>query len=261
MDGKFSYLQKRYAEEEGIVWYEERLKNRPDYPQQLFDTLNNSGIIPKGNKLDGFVFASISANRADMEAEFASVLDKEVKDEEFIHPPKVVAMDLLGKKENEREDGSYDRFVSGIQPKKLPNLKNVEFSRISADANNLPLTESGVDVIFDKLGLIWHSLNDETGHIQFNADLEVLRKKILEILEKLSEILKVNGKIVVDAFEVGVHKYEETGCATSTADCLEQVGVLKSSSLLELGKLGLQIKFIGEGKDKLLVFEKIDNKN
>ena len=249
--------QKFYGDGNGAGWYETQMGKSPEYALKLFELFKQEGIIPEDEELEGFTLVDVSANRAELEVHLAVLLDRQIKGQEFVHSPKVIAIDFLGKKEGEKEDGSYDRFVSGIQPEKIPNLKNVEFSRISADARQLPLAEGSVDVLFDRLGALWYSVHDKGGGLRRDKTFLELQKIVLEILKNYARTLKEKGKIIVDATQKGMY-LNQVKSEKSTAVALSEVGLSTPRGLQDLEDIGLRVKFVGKGADRLLVFEKVD---
>jgi hypothetical protein len=215
----------------------------PEYAKMTYDTFVNSGLFPKN--LDGFVFLSPSANMGSKEIGIAQLVDKSLAGKDISKKPLFVASDFFG---------THVRggFKPGFDRKLLPSLENVSFSFLSADANRLPIQDASIDIIMDRMGAVWHTINK---HLP-QSGVEVQRlptestKKAQQDLSNLlihySEKIKADGMIVIDAPDDG-------------RDSSERFLSIACSGDIEsfLNKLDLTHRFVGEYNARFVVIFKI----
>lgn len=153
----------------------------PDYGQRLFEILNREKVLP--TTLDDFRFLSVSANGGAREISFAKALDEKIewKSEKPEEKPTIFASDIVNIE---------------YEP---PKLANVNFVRLRADANKLPITPNSIDVVFDRMGAVWYKVHTklETA-TRINGKLpdwetEEITESLREIIEGYVEKLRVGG--------------------------------------------------------------------
>lgn len=205
----------------------------PDYGHRLYQILKSSQILPPPEKLNGFVFLSVSSNGASREAGLASEIDRSVSGIEFQSKPKIIANDIAVIK----------------NPTKI-KLDNVEFVRIQSDAYSLPTTKESVDVIYDRMGALWYRVHQELESATLvNGKLpewsrSEITESIKQVLTQYTEKLKIGGHILID------NPDRISKDPMSTTQYLQEIIPDMKDFLSEIG---LECQNIGEKEDRLMV--------
>ena len=206
-------------------WGLEQEKIHPEYPEKIFEVLEKEGIVPKRQKdNEPFTIWGPASNNAWIETRFASLLDEHFDDP--INKPLVYASDATY---------PYDESEKRLDH----NLKNTAFAFLRHEASKTPIPDDSVDVIFDRLGALWHFLNNDE------------KEEAKKILQFYITKLKQGGSIILDASDTG------SDTVTSTARL-----ILENFSDKELEDVGFERKnqkianFIGSDEHKLLILKK-----
>lgn len=146
------YIQEKYGEK-GLLknWDKMCQIADPEYSQKLYETIKEHNIFP--DDLNGFVFLSPSANMGSKEIGLAKIIDQKLQNNDLDKKPLFIASDFFGTRDKK------GNFKPGFDAKTIPDLDNVEFSFVSADANRLPIKDGTVNLIMDRMGAIWHTVN------------------------------------------------------------------------------------------------------
>lgn len=234
-------------------WDEKERRINPKYGFELYGLLEKKGMIP--NDLNGFVFLGISANKATKEAQFAQLLDRKCEKIDLIKPPQVIVSDSFG------TDKDSGRFVPGFDQSLTPKLEKVIFSYISADGTSIPIADGSVDIIFDRLGVLWYKslLSPESDWDENKENYHSAGKReVLTLLKHIISKLKSNGKYITDAVEYRHDDVDSKNTNASTRQMLAKFFPILSDLEVELG---VKISIMGEDDNVILVFEKIDKTN
>jgi len=258
--------QDRQLYERSHRWDEFQRERDPQFPDRVFALLTREHILPED--YNGFVFLSVSANRAHIEEGIARNIDARVRDEHLDKRPLVVASDIV-----RTDDNGHLKPMNADREK--PTFEDVDFSYLLADARNMPVKSGGVDMIWDRLGAMWHigSHADDAAKLDKKGGLPQVeyRKTALALLERYGGLLKENGKILLDAYELpsispSSRMPDSTGVKLLYFfDTYDQDGgdyidrKRRGSFQRDLATIGLQYKLIGQGKDRLMVIEKIND--
>jgi len=237
--------------------------------KEYIGLLVSEDILPKPENASGYVVYSPSSNQAFYEHEFARHLDNAISklpknSRKLNKPPLFIAADVFG----ERKLGFVDRillklgaqnrrgrFVPGFSRRRFTgkDLRYVKFGKISADAAHIPLLNDTVDVVWDRLGALWHAQDsriyqtkDGERTMRFYDPGDDLVKRILGEYER---VLKPGGCVVVDAYKLSAF----LGTPNSTFDMLNIFSIR-----VNLRELGWDVSnFIGEGNSRLAVLKPI----
>ncbi len=251
MEGKKSLLQHIYANPKNPEvgqWDKVDNERSPQYGKRLYVTLKNGLIIPQN--MDGFVFLSVSANKATKEKEFAEALDADVKDKKFTEKPLIIASDFAGVHRRGRNRKTY--FKPIFNSKNSPKLQNVDFQFLSADADSIPLADKSVDVLMDRYGAAHETITFLNNFPSTESELA-----LLDLLKKYLSKIKKNGKIILDAED-----------RESTIEDMDSTGKLieylfnerkndPNNFTQHIKQIGLRYRFIGEGRDRVMILERI----
>jgi len=224
-------------------WQETEALRNPDLAKQYVDLLIQEQIIPHPDKATGFVFLSPSANQGMFEYEIADRLNQSITKKPD-PPPIFLAADIFGN----YQDGQFvPGFWKGFYQ---DEFDNVIFQKISADANKIPILDNSVDVIWERLGALWHVQNNRaTGE---NLD----STPIVNLLNEYDRVLKSGGVIILDAAT------QTEGATNSTIDFLEGKFNIPGAQInpydykIDLKELGWETQFIGSGRARLAVLRK-----
>ena len=248
----------RVAYDRSHRWDEFERERDPQFPDRVFGLLAREHVLPED--YNGFVFLSVSANRAHIEEGLARNIDARVRDQHLDKKPLVIASDIAGA----RVDG---RFRPICADKELPTFEHVNFVCLASDARRMPIKSGEADIIWDRLGAMWHIGahvdDDEKKTRKGNLSQEDYRQIAILLFEKYSKLLKENGKIVLDAYEL---KDMQMPDSTATGllyffdtyyegDCLDRER--EGNFARALAAIGLRYRFIGQHMDRLMVVEKI----
>lgn len=243
------YIQKKYGEQ-GLLkdWDKMCQIADPEYSQKLYETIKEHDILP--DNLNGFVFLSPSANMGSKEIGLAKIVDQQLQNKDLDKKPLFIASDFFGTHDKK------GNFKSRFDAKTIPDLDNVEFSFVSADANKLPIKDGAVNLIMDRMGAIWHTINsclssEDQPITEMTTDQKnKAREKVKNILEHYLSKLKNDGSIVVDAPD---------DARISTAKLL--LTIFGRDIDEQLKQAGLKYSFIGEKDDRLLSLQKFSETN
>lgn len=175
--------------------------------RRLYDLLKTNQLFP--HDLNQFVFLSPSSNTGVREIALATMLDQAIEQGEFQGHPKFIASDFFG---HTTESGN---FVPGFDPNLKPNLEHVDFNFLSGRASELPLADNSVNMIYDRLGALWYSVNDffptendgsKSWQKEWEEDEEqenrlAAQEAVKKLLAKYAQKLKLGGAIVMDGAE------------------------------------------------------------
>jgi len=236
---------RKHGYETAHKWNEKQLEKDAKYPERVFELFQKEGMFPEN--MEGFTFVSVSANKAFLEKGLAISLDKTLAGQNFDIKPKFIAADFAGS----YRDGKFHSIFDGVEK---PELENVEFVFQVADARTIELPEESVNILWDRLGAVWNIGKHDDDGLESGEELseEKFKKTVIELLDRFSGFIKKVGHIVLDA-----HITDEDDVPMSTAWKIEQnFGDTFEQALAEIG---LSSRFVGEGKDRLLLIEKNTN--
>jgi hypothetical protein len=239
------HIQEKYGEQGMLKDWDKMSKIAdPKHSQKFFETVKKYNILP--DNLDGFVFLSPSANMGSKEIDLARIIDQQVGSNGLNKNPLVIASDFFGMRNREGD------FKPRFNIENIPDLKNVDFSFVSADANELPIKDGAVDMIMDRMGAVWHTINScLSSEGQPITEMSIMQKneakeKVKKILSHYLSKLKDNGNIILDAPDDG---RESTALLLFT--------VFGEDIKEELEQIGLEYSFVGENENELLVLRKL----
>jgi len=218
-----------------------------EYSQDLYEAISKHNLLPEN--LDGFIFLSASASISAKEIGLAKIIDQKLQHTKLNKKPLFIASDFFG------EHDQAGNFKPGFDVKGLPNLDNVSFSFLSADARKLSLKDHSVDLIMDQMGAIWQIissylvLENEVFKIPENKKNEI-KEKVKNIFQHYSSKLKDNGHIIIDApNDINITTVELLSMAFGK-DLNE-----------ELKKIGLNSRLIEDNNEKLLALYRTSEPN
>ena len=211
-------------------------KTDPDYGMRLYSILERERILPED--LNGFVFFSVSSNSGSRELGFAKILNSSVEDHSLEIAPIIIAGD-----------------IAKVPTIDTHELTNIHFKQLQADARDIPLKDSSVDILFDRMGAFWYELEGiNDGATRLNGEildweLEDAFNTISAVLDEYGRVLKKGGKLLIDYPE----RDKDNKVATSTGQYIEETfGDTKAF----FSRCGWKLDFIGEGEDRLGVLTK-----
>lgn len=223
-------------------WQETEALRNPLLAAQYVELLFDEKILPPPSDARGFVLLSPSANQGLFEFEMAEKLDSTMT-EKPEKKPMFIAADMFGEiRDNQFVPGFWKDFYTD-------EFKNVDFHKLSADAKNTPLKANSVDVIWDRLGALWHTQNSRVTNGK--QDLE----DIYRVLNEYRRLLKPGGVVVIDA------AVKPEGATNSTDDFLSGNFSIKGRQIdslaykVDLDKLGWEIRYIGNDAARLAVLK------
>lgn len=162
-------------------------------------------VIPDRKSLEDWVFLSPSANYRVFENHLLRQVSDLAAGVEYTHPPLFIVSDILGYTDS--TEFYYQISRKEVFDKNLPaqifrpsfkgqldEVENANSLSIASDAYRLPLQDDSVNVLWDRLGAMWHALNNDIPKHEYE-------KSLIPLLEEYKRILKSGGCIVVDAYE------------------------------------------------------------
>jgi hypothetical protein len=226
-------------------------------PKILYSLLKGAGLLPTPSDKN-FIFLSVSAYLGKVESELARLCDAEFESGEIApavtNKPLFIASDQVLRTEQEIE-----RLL--LAERQAMPLTYTSFALTEAEAFKLPYPSGSINVIYDRLGALWHLCKFLTKTYK-GISREDFAKVLLIAIKRLGESLKDNGSIVVDAYtQLSVERLpEDFHCVDSTYDVIcsglgddltmdELVGLLRSG--------GFNINFIGAGTMRMAVLTKM----
>jgi hypothetical protein len=192
------------------------------YADEIFYLLEREKILTPENA-SGFVLYSPSAYDAHFEYALATHLDRSLSTQPAI-PPLIVASDATIRK-------PQAEFPEA-------DLKFVKFHTVETRAENPPaeVTQRGANVIFDRLGALWHA--------QQKRIIDPTSSDIFQLFAIYRKLLKPRGVLIIDSAQ------EDIAGTTSTYDLLTG----NSGKKVDLTALGWELFcFVGQGKSELAV--------
>jgi len=152
-------------------------------------------IIPTTpERLNGFTIYSPTANSGRTELAFAEELSRAAQGLELQLKPKVILADLACKhKINLRK---LRRELHSTFPQVANEDENIDVVRIVAEAEDAPLKDHSVNVIWDRLGATWHYIFGDTPDSSPFEEAEIALPPLLETYKRL---LKPDGCLIIDA--------------------------------------------------------------
>ena len=230
------------------TWEVEELKTYKEYTEQLYQNLLASELLPKD--MNGFVFLSVSSNKADKERLLAELLDKDLEGKVFDKKPSIIAADFFGTQN--QDTATAQTFTPGFKPDEQPKVANVNFSYLSADAYHLPLADESVTVIFDRLGVLHHAIKlNEAGKPPVDSLISLLKYWNLK--------LKPNGSIITDASDLPPNP-EVVEPTMSKLEYYIKNFVRNydwTDLISDLNDIGYESSFIGSGGNRLWRLQKV----
>jgi SAM-dependent methyltransferase len=204
------------------------------------ELLSQEGILPTPDKANGFTFFSPSANQGSYEYAFAKTVEDSLTDASE-KKPLFIAADMFG-------TGDRENFVPGFRNNELrpEDFKHVVFQKVSAEAERIPLPEASVDVVWDRLGALWHT---QSKRISLNISSD---QEVQDLLEGYKRVLKPTGCVIIDSAKF------TRGADSSTMEYLQ--GSTKTPGSppkypVDLEKLGWDVSEIGSGETQLTILK------
>lgn len=228
-------LQKGYAEQD---WTSGDMFRDPRLPGEYATLLLNKRILPAPDRANGFVFFSPAANQGLFEHSIAKRFD-ETLSVESQNPPVFIAADFFGGKDKS------GKFQPGFLPDIFTDedLNYVKFKKLSAEGEHIPLRDESVDVLWDRVGALWHAQSERIS----NPDSE----GVVNLLDEYKRVLK--GSLIIDAAE-----WYPGRAIQSTFDFLTDPidGSSNPPAInVDLEQLGWNFHFIGSGESRLAVLK------
>ncbi|KKU52972.1 MAG: hypothetical protein A3A28_05370 [Candidatus Sungbacteria bacterium RIFCSPLOWO2_01_FULL_47_32] len=209
----------------------------PQYAKKFYELMAGERFIP--DDLNGFVFLSPSSNKASKEIKLAEIFDKRLEGTSLKQKPIFIASDIFGTHE---KDG---RFLPGFDPEKKPQFKNIDFTFVTSEAGRLPIRAESVTMIMDRMGAMWHAIDDGLASSSAAAGEAGRKTDAEKILKEYAEKLKKGGVILFDAFR---------------GKGLESTGQLLfrtfGKKLKDIEELGFSWKLVGKDEMCFLALQK-----
>lgn len=214
-------------------WAEADKKVNRDLLVSYPTLLLKESLLPQPDQANGFVFYSASANQGNFEYTMAQAVDASLS-QKSPKPPLFIAGDIFGHSGDEMEQ--FEPGFVQTEAQKASPLKHVHFTRISADARHIPLQDGSVDVVWDRLGALWH--------VQSSRIVDPDLGSVGSLLSEYSRVLRPGGNVVIDA-----EKPTPSASKISTSHLLRY-------DLPKVRQLGWDMRFIGADRTRLLVLSK-----
>lgn len=228
-------------------WAQKDVESNPTLPNDYFALLVQEGIIPREEELGGFTFLSPSANTGRYEYEMAKALDASLAHQPTPQP-RFIASEIVG---NLLDSSQKDP------------LSYVAFETRTEDARELSLPPRSVDVIWDRLGAVWHLQRQRIDKEESST------KEVVRLLERYKNLLKPGGRVILDATDetstMGVLErkdvlpivsvFDSPEDQASTAQLNREIQKREMVYKIDLQKLGWEIHYIGDGPTRLAVLE------
>lgn len=167
------------------------------YARTFFESVRETKLLPEN--LDGFVFLSVSANKGSKEIAVAKLVDEMLAGKTFQRKPLFIAADLFGRTDR------AGNFLPGFDPQLQPELNSIAFQFLSAKAQEIPLAKRSVDLIFDRMGALWHAVDSA---VSVGPDEPVppwqkkaARAQVESLLAEYHRKLKPGAAVIIDAPE------------------------------------------------------------
>lgn len=145
---------------------------------------------------------------------------------------------------------SIGRQLEEIKPYLSDNHR---FNYLQWNAEQLPVENQSVDVIWDRKGWLWHCANIEIaserkGYVDTLRTRQVRRKKLQEALSEYNRILRVGGMIIIDSADYWYEEFFELSTVTMVNERADR------NFWSDLGN-GYTMEDIGEGdlKTRILI--------
>jgi SAM-dependent methyltransferase len=216
----------------------------PELGVKYVDVFRKTGVLPERLGLDGFVFYSPSANQGSIELSVARRLDEEVSGLNLRKKPKVIMADFFGlRKRATYKVGENPVEVMDFFPtfsRSTTNLENVVVERASAEAGNIPLESGSVDIIWDRLGALYHLIDD------CRKSETDLKTEVSRLLAEYKRVLRPGGRLVVDASK-DIYQAPYSTFAYAT----------ENSPGIDFPELGWDVKIAGEKETRIAILTPI----
>lgn len=181
---KESYIYKKEIQEAyGKHPYSEKYDTNPArFADSMMKIFKKSGILDLMEEEKISVLASsVSTGRKDWE--FLQKLDNHLGKLEKLHRPSVTLTDFALKEKN-GEMGS-------IIKRPEQEYKNLDARIVACDSYHLPFKENEFNVLYERLGALWHAAEED-----INRDAD--GKLVKTLLKEYKRVVKPGGKIIVD---------------------------------------------------------------
>jgi hypothetical protein len=243
--GTIETIQEYYAPG-GIEdnWKEMQEKTDPNIAEKYFLLLSDIEIIPKTKEqLEQYVFYSPTANQRFLEFGFAEKLEELCSGFDMKSKPKIICSDAFGTEKLAIDRTSDEhRIIEYFKPGFVgdtPVFNNVDIVTVSAKANEIPLADNSVDVVWDRLGAMWHYLE----YAQTNR--KTVNNTVKELLDEYGRILKRGGKVIFDAGEVRAASVSTYALA------------IKGKEKVDFESLGWHVELAGQDSYEVAILSKI----
>ena len=222
--------------------------------ESTIDTLSEEKLLPRGEELNGWVFFSPTSNFRIFESSVLHTISKSIEGMKLEEKPKVITSDIAGyyvptagNPKISVEDVYYKKYpLKSFKPTFTGQMqdKNVDCLSVASDAYEIPLRDNSVDLIWDRLGAVWHTIYAESLFAEPEKDIIVL-------LDSYRRVLKDAGSIVIDAYEI----QPKGAPSISSYALLKLLLDHHGSDLLK----GWDLELIGEGESRMAVLHKQAN--
>lgn len=210
-------------------------KSDPLYGERFFDLLKSENILP--SNFSGYKFLSLSANRGTREIGLIKKVNSEIDS---------TKSDIQDKPTFILSDISYD--VLGKV--KVSGYRNVNTVFVNSDAENIPVSNNSINLMFDRMGATWHkSQNLIENSIKVNGkmpdwQIDENRTEMDSFLMACKSKLAVGGSLVLDYPE------RSSGDPISTLGYLEK---LYEDVFDSFARLNFNFKVIGSGEERFVL--------
>jgi SAM-dependent methyltransferase len=240
------FLRQTYgflAKNPDIDWATKPEHENPRMAAEYADLLVQQGLLPLADRASGFTLFSPSANQGIYEYTMAKKVDDSLTGK-LEKQPVFIAADMFGTKTKtgkEKEKGK--KFEPGFRKdiSRPEDLTYVKFHKLSADAENIPLSDATVDIVWDRLGALWHTQEER---MLMN---DVSDQKIQDLLNEYKRILKPDGCVIIDSGSI------TRGAGQSTYEYLHA----QAEQSVDFNALGWSTQQIGSGETQLTVLKPI----
>jgi len=230
-------------------WDEVLNEEQPQVIQEYADLLIKTGLIPSDERLSGFVLYSPSSNQRSIETEFARRIDACAGKLQLETPPMVITSDIFGRLEPAYTPSPNLKFISAYNGQ-MENFEHVKTGSFAALAGQTPLESHSVDLIWDRLGAMWHAIDSVSG-TQNNA-----QEAVVPLLEEYKRILKKGGKVVIDAADRTIMAPTSTYLFSKGINQESNPSKVDPHFKVDFESLGWKVSFEGNGDTKIAVLEK-----
>lgn len=211
-------FQEKYAKS---PWSEVEPDTDPEeFVDSMIKTFEDSGILDLIKKERVSMLApSVSTGKKDWA--FLKKLDEQLEKSGKFHRPSIILTDF-----------ALTEKGKSIIKKPEEEFKNLDARIVACDSYHLPFKENEFNVIYERLGALWHAADED---IKERGKGALIRN----IIEEYKRVVKPNGKIIFDY-------NTRRGPAYSTSGRIH--AATNEDAIVFLKKLGLKTEVVGKNE-------------